>query len=502
MKKIINLILCLILALVMAMPMVGCGEPEGDPQAATFVSLDINPEIELTVDANDKVISVYGVNEDGKVLLFDETDLVGKSLDEVVGKITDLAVELGYLTEDNKAVATSVTSTIQGKAEALQNSLSSKITATAKNLGLTVSVDSEAVFSVLRKLEEYKAQNPDNQLIQGLSVEKFKLALSASETGEVSLDVAVTLDDSALIEKISSVHTQVEAFATDTYNKLKAEALLTYDKVAGAILDNVYSTHYIKNVTSHFDTFWYGSAYQVYKTMARGFGDLSKIMRYVEKSSAYPIDQSVATEVLTTLGLDASKLDLVKDSDGNVTLDSIEAYLDVWFKNHAQENIAPIQAKIKETLKTVDSQIESAVKAEIEKYGPQIEQVLTAVDTAISSIDTVTALIPEGVKAGLNSFVAEIKSLIQAIETDVKSVEFTSAKLAEYSANASVKADQLLQQIKTDLSEEELAEIQSKIDSLSERLSSAKKAMEDALASAEKSVTDRISALKESRKTK
>ena len=499
MKKIINLILCIVLTLVMAIPFVSCGEVG---EATTFVSLDINPEIELTVDAQNKVVSVYGVNEDGKVLLYGEDELVGKSLDEVVGKITDLAVELGYLTEDNKAVATSVTSTINGKVEEIENLISNKVTSTAKWLGLEVEMAREQVFSVLRKLEEYKAKNPNNQLIQGLSVEKFKLALSASETGEVSLDVAVTLDDSALIEKISATHAQIEAFATDAYSKIKAEALLTYDKVAGAILDNVYSAHYIKNVTSHFDTFWYGSAYQVYKTMARGFGDLSKIMRYVEKSSAYPIDQSIATEVLTTLGLDASKLDLVKDSDGNVTLDSIEAYLDVWFKNHAQENIAPIQAKIKETLKTVDSQIESAVKAEIEKYGPQIEQVLTAVDTAISSIDTVTALIPEGVKAGLNSFVAEIKSLIQAIETDVKSVEFTSAKLAEYSANASVKADQLLQQIKADLSEEELAEIQSKIDSLSERLSSAKKAMEDALASAEKAATDRISAIKESRKTK
>ena len=70
-------------------------------------------------------------------------------------------------------------------------------------------------------------------------------------------------------------------------------------------------------------------------------------------------------------------------------------------------------------------------------------------------------------------------------------------------ANAfDVNPDKIAAAFKFDLSEEELAEIQSKIDSLSERLSSAKKAMEDALASAEKAATDRISAIKESRKTK
>lgn len=502
MKKIINLILCLILAVVMAMPMVSCGEPEGDPQAATFVSLDINPEIELTVDANDKVISVYGVNEDGKVLLFDETDLVGKSLDEVVGKITDLAVELGYLTEDNKAVATSVTSTIQGKAEALQNSLSNKITATAKNLGLTVSVDSEAVFSVLRKLEEYKAQNPDNQLIQGLSVEKFKLALSASETGEVSLDVAVTLDDSALIEKISSVHTQVEAFATDTYNKLKAEALLVYDQVAGSILDGAYSAFYLPKMTSYLTTFWYGHAYQTYKTMARGFEGISRLMVYAEKASSYPIDEATVNSVLTALDLDASQVDKLKDSDGNITLNSIEAYADVMFKNAPEGvDLTAIETELKSVLKTVDSEVLTAVKEELAKYEPQIEQIADTVKTVIDTVKATTAMISSNIE-GLNDFISDVEGIVETILQDVKNGDVNSAKLAEYAKTATQKADDMLAKIEADLSEEDLAKVNEQIKKLEDTLASAKKTMEDAIASAEKSVTDRISALKESRKTK
>ena len=45
-------------------------------EAATFVTLDINPSIELTVDANGIVVSVYGANEDGQILLYEEAEKI------------------------------------------------------------------------------------------------------------------------------------------------------------------------------------------------------------------------------------------------------------------------------------------------------------------------------------------------------------------------------------------------------------------------------------------
>lgn len=111
MKKFWSKTLGVLCAAVFAFSAVGCGEGD-EGKAATFVSLDVNPSVELTVDGKNKVVSVYGENEDGKVLLYDNgnivSGIVGEDVEKAVAKITDLAVEYGFLSEDNKVVNTSV----------------------------------------------------------------------------------------------------------------------------------------------------------------------------------------------------------------------------------------------------------------------------------------------------------------------------------------------------------------------------------------------------------
>ena len=109
MKKIISILLSLALTLSIGLSMVGCTPaPEAKSEASSFVSIDINPYLELTLDQNDKVMSVRGANEDGNVLLFD-VELEGMSVENAVAVITDLARNLGYV-EDNAVINTIVTS--------------------------------------------------------------------------------------------------------------------------------------------------------------------------------------------------------------------------------------------------------------------------------------------------------------------------------------------------------------------------------------------------------
>ena len=109
MKRLFAVLTALLMAVVMGFTLIGCiGGATEEAKASSYVSVDINPSIELTLDQNDKVISVRGANEDGQVLLYGETGLVGVDVQTAIAKITDLAVELGYLSEDNKVVGTSV----------------------------------------------------------------------------------------------------------------------------------------------------------------------------------------------------------------------------------------------------------------------------------------------------------------------------------------------------------------------------------------------------------
>ncbi len=62
----------------------------------SYVSIDINPSIMLTINRFDRVIKVEGLNEDAKKLI-ENIKLYGVDIVLATEKITNKAVELGYL---------------------------------------------------------------------------------------------------------------------------------------------------------------------------------------------------------------------------------------------------------------------------------------------------------------------------------------------------------------------------------------------------------------------
>ncbi len=74
----------------------------------TYVTLDINPSIELIVSPREKVIYANALNADGEVLLA-ELDLIGLDLDEAIELIVQTATELGYIDLESEETIVSVT---------------------------------------------------------------------------------------------------------------------------------------------------------------------------------------------------------------------------------------------------------------------------------------------------------------------------------------------------------------------------------------------------------
>lgn len=71
-----------------------------------YVSVDINPSIEYSVNMYDRVINAKGVNEDGIRLLeeINVKELTNKDIDEVLSMTIDEAVIEGYLLEEGSGV--------------------------------------------------------------------------------------------------------------------------------------------------------------------------------------------------------------------------------------------------------------------------------------------------------------------------------------------------------------------------------------------------------------
>lgn len=491
-KRILSIALSAILTLGAASTLIACGGEKSDRQS--YVSLDINPAIELIVDKNDKVISVRGENEDGQVLLYEETGIQGEKIDKAIEKITELAIKYGYLDENNKVVDTLVTSSNDKYTSKLLEKVNTSITATADGLGLSVTTDADGAYSLLRKMEEVKKQFPNNVAIQNMSVQKFKLALSVSETEGKSIEVVIELDDKELIEKLKSTSAEIEAFATDAYNQAKEQALAIYDEAAETATYGVYTAFYLKNVLKHPTTCYYGGVYQAYATAAKGINAVVKAAELATSVATYPLTDEQINAVVTALGLENS--DPLKNSKGEVTVQSIEAYADKVFKNTpAGEQLEQTKKDLTDALEQAESVIKQKVNELSKDYKPQIEAAITAAEAVVTTLKN-TPMVGTLIGTALDDMqdiIGDVKTLINGDAPAIDVLKEKANRLEE-------KSQEYLKKIEEDLSAEEFEEIESEKAKILETLADTKQVMVNAISTAETEAKQYLEALKQERK--
>ena len=131
------------------------GEPVPAP---TYMSIDINPSFGIEVDEDGVVVSVEALNEDAVIVLLD-TDLVGKTVEEVFTTIVSLAKELGYLKEDGavnvvmsnefKAVEEAIATRVENVLDDVNALLS------AENITINIEKGKEALVSALEEAGKF-----------------------------------------------------------------------------------------------------------------------------------------------------------------------------------------------------------------------------------------------------------------------------------------------------------------------------------------------------------
>lgn len=493
MKNKMILAICTVLCVaLLCVSLVACNTDDEKQEATTFVSLDINPSIELTLDENNKVMSVYGANEDGQVLLYAEEGIIGADVEVAVEKITSLAIELGYLDEDNAVVQTSVTSAKDGVEESVLSKVNAKITATANELQLNVSCDGETAYSLLRKLEQLKAQYPDNEDIQALTPAQFKLVVSASETGEVSIEAAVTLDKAQLVQIINNAHEEAKEFATSAYNEVKAQASAMYDKAVGVAIDGIYASYYIANRPLNS---YYGVAYQGYKYSSRVAYAVATALEYAENACDYPLDEAQISAVAVALGL-GENVDVLKNSDGDITVNSIYAYADKLFKNsEANAEIEEIKAELNSALDSVEGTLQEMIDELSKEYEGEITAVKESLQTIVDQIEGIVAMLPESMRTMLD----DVRELVDDATEIIADGKIKSQEVREFGMKLEAKSNDMLVKIENDLTDEELAEVKEMQAKAEEKLASAKAEMDEAIAEAEAQAKEKLASLKAER---
>lgn len=467
-------------------------------ETLAYVNLDINPSIELIVDKNNNVVSVRGENEDGLVLLYNETGIEGESVDTAVRKITDLAIRYGYINENNKVVDTIVTSGDDAFASEINDKVNASVTATAENLGIDITVDGEAAYSLIRQWNAFKAQYPDDETIQALSVTTFRLALSVSETGDISLNAAVHLDDAQLIAMLKEITPQLEAYATQAYMEVKTKALAVYEQATELAGYSVYTTYYLQKILSHPLTAYYGGIYQMYASAAKGFDVICDVAELATNIRNYPLSEEQVAAVVAALRLEST--DALKDANGNVTIASVEAYADVLFKNSpASAELEACKQALDEALTAAEAMLKEKAAEIMAEYQPQIEAAVAAAQAVFNTVENAFSALPESLQTIFLNGTKEFKDILTALNEGLEDGKIDVTELRAFADRLDAKAQEYLDKIQADLSEEELAELEEKRMAVIERMTKEKETFEKALDEAAKTAKAYLEQLKAER---
>lgn len=495
-KKFVSALIAGVMMLGACIPLAGCGKNE---DKSGYVSLDINPSVELVVDENGLVAGVRGVNEDGLVLLYNESGIKGETVDNAVKKIVDISIEEGYLTEDNKVVNVTVSAKNDKNAKKLTNSVNASIKASADESGLSIKIDAEGSYSLRRKLDEFKKAHPDNKLVQSLSLAKFKLALTISETGEITLEHAVELEDDELIDLIKEYDSKIEDFATDAYELAKKQAQAAFDKAVTYKTYSAYTEFYAKNLMTHYSTAYLGAVYQTYASAALMMGSVKNVAEFANKVVDYPLSDEQVAAVVKALGLENSEP--LKNSKGEVTIRSIEAYADKLFKNSEyNKELQKKMDELSEALSSAEKKIKAEINAFAEKYKDEIAAAAEVMENAYKTVESVIKLIPEEYRQAFAEVITELKKNVEDIKKWAEKEKAYFYDLDTFTARLEEQRDKYLGKIKEDLTAEEWDAIQKGIEADIAKAEVYKKNYNDALAKAEAKAKAYLEKLKGERK--
>ena len=226
---------------------------------AAVVSLDVNPSIELKVDNEEDVISVKGLNDDGKKVL-EGMDLEDTDLEVAVNAIIGSMLKHGYINEMANSILLSVSGVEGYDADALETKLANEVNALLKNGAVLSQNVSNADDKLVKLADEYGITVGKAALIQEI--------VKNSRTHTFEQLAGLTINELNLISensKLDNIKSEGKASAKSYIGK--DAALSAALKAAGLSKDQV------KNIEIELD---YEHGVMVYEVeFDRGFDEYS-----------------------------------------------------------------------------------------------------------------------------------------------------------------------------------------------------------------------------------
>lgn len=353
----------LVAASAIALCVLGINKPVNTTRA--LVTMDVNPSVEFVIDEENKVISVNGKNDEGKMIVYGEA-IVGKTLQEAIDIVIKVENETGYLIDGNISVDTN------------------KIT-------VSVNADSGAYETLINQVNSYVEQtcekyNIESVIEKGVQYTKDQLAAYV-----LTLDSSLTEEDvknrtyEQLIDIVAVYHLERSSICSEKleyyYNEAKESKI--------EFAENEATKEAINN------------ANELYQIMLTGFNQAFDSLQNLYTSLNNTIYESFVSEnsifQKSLASMNDYKNEVIKlrnqvakyEEDNEVSLDTLKTMLE-----QAETSLDNSMNSLKQTEQSVISQIEKSQKS---------------IQSAMDSLNEIK-----------NSFPQEIKTLLQDVTKETE----------------------------------------------------------------------------------
>lgn len=232
---------CLIIVAVFAFVLLD-REGSGSSEESAVVQMNVNPSVSFVISNDETIISVYGENDEGKMLIIDE-EFKGLKLDEAIEKILKLQVETGFL--------------VKGKVDSNENKISFLVEANtleiANNLEMSIKNEVEKVceeLNIQETIDLIKTAAKEELVERALAIDS---SLSLEKANSMTNQELIKYISACQIEKISIPTKQIE----ELYNRVKAQKINIVSKEeTKKVIDALDSTY--QNIKDTYQSLYNG----------------------------------------------------------------------------------------------------------------------------------------------------------------------------------------------------------------------------------------------------
>ncbi len=219
-------------------------------QGNAIVALDVNPSMEIEIDASERVVKVEPLNEEAVQVLSD-MDLKKVDLNVAVNAIIGSMLKNGYLSVDQNSILISVDAADEQKAAALQTAIAGDVEKILGQSNINASVISQSYAkdkTVSQKAEEnhisvakatlveriVAAELKDSQgnlytyeTLAGMKVNELKMLLESKQVAVGGINASGTAQNDSYIGKDAAIELALQHAITDGGPGISQESIKT-----------------------------------------------------------------------------------------------------------------------------------------------------------------------------------------------------------------------------------------------------------------------------------